>query len=123
MEYSEVINSLAPCGLNCSKCFAFKNGTIKKLSSELKDNLGNFDVYAERFVELLDEPIFKKYSDFKEMLNHFSNVECNGCRKDECKLFTDCKVKQCSKEHSVDFCFQCSEFSLAQNNGLPMNPP
>ncbi len=115
MSYNNILNSLGPCGINCSKCFAFKNGTIKKLSSELKENLGDFDVYAERFVDLLEEPVFKKYPDFKEMLSHFSNVECNGCRKDECKLFTACKVKQCSKDHSVNFCFQCAEFPCSKH--------
>lgn len=105
-----ILNHLGPCGLNCSKCFAFWDGKIQKLSSELKENLGNFDIYAQRFVNLLNEPVFQKYPDFKEMLNHFANVKCKGCRKDECKLFTSCKVKQCSKDHSVDFCFQCTGF-------------
>ncbi len=110
MEYSQILSKLGPCGLNCSKCFAYSNGSIKKLSSELQESLGNFDIYAERFVELLDEPVFKKYPDFKEMLSHFANAECKGCRNDECKLFQNCKVKQCSRDHSVDFCFQCEEF-------------
>ena len=115
MEYSEILNKLGPCGLNCSECAAFVDGSIKKLSSELKEKLGNFDTYAERFVELLDEPVFRKYPDFKEMLNHFSNVECKGCRNDECKLFTACKVKKCSKDHCVDFCFQCEEFPCSKH--------
>ncbi len=110
MNYNNVLNILGPCGLNCSKCFAFNNGTIKQLSTKLKENLGNFDVYAQRFVELLDKSVFSKYPEFKEMLDYFSNVECKGCRNDECKLFLSCKVKQCSKDHSVDFCFQCEEF-------------
>ncbi|MDA3952044.1 MAG: DUF3795 domain-containing protein [Bacteroidales bacterium] len=115
MKHNNILNSLGPCGLNCSKCFAFKNGAIKQLSLELKENLGNFDIYAKRFVELLDELIFKKYSDFKEILNHFSNVECNGCRKDECKLFLSCKVKHCSKDQTVEFCFECSEFPCSKH--------
>lgn len=115
MTYSEILNQLGPCGLNCSKCFAFVDGKINKLSAELKGNLGNFDVYAERFVDLLDAPVFKKYPDFKEILNHFSNTKCKGCRNDECKLFTACKVKQCSKNHSVDFCYQCIEFPCHKN--------
>lgn len=110
MNYTDILNKLGPCGINCSKCFAFKNGTIKQLSIKLKENLGNFDVYAERFVELLEEPVFAKYPDFKEMLNHFANVECKGCRNDKCKLFLNCKVKQCSKDNKVDFCYQCNEF-------------
>ena len=115
MEYSQILSKLGSCGLNCSKCFAYSNGSIKKLSSELQEGLGNFDIYAERFVELLDEPIFNKYPDFKEMLNHFANEECKGCRNDECKLFLNCKVKQCSKDHSVDFCFQCEEFPCSKH--------
>ncbi|MCK5168436.1 MAG: DUF3795 domain-containing protein [Bacteroidales bacterium] len=110
MNYNKVLNNLGPCGLNCSKCFAFKDGEIKHLSSELKNCLGNFDVYAERFIELLNQPVFKKYPNFKLMLDHFSKSECKGCRNDDCKLFQDCNVKQCSKDHSVDFCFQCTEF-------------
>ncbi|HAF29499.1 MAG TPA: hypothetical protein DCG75_10670 [Bacteroidales bacterium] len=109
-SYSEILNKLGPCGLNCSKCFAFANGDIKELSSELKKSLGNFDIYAERFIELLNKPVFKKFPDFKVMLNHFATVKCKGCRNDECKLFSACKVKQCSKDHNVDFCFQCAEF-------------
>jgi len=115
MTNSKVLNKLGPCGLNCSKCFAYKDGEIGKLSSELKYKLGKFDAYAERFVELLEEPIFNKYPDFKEMLNHFANASCNGCREDSCKLFTSCKVKQCSKDHSVDFCFQCKQFPCSKH--------
>ena len=115
MEYSQILSKLGPCGLNCSKCFAFIDGEIKQLSSELKENLGNFDIYAERFVKLLDKPIFSKYPDFKEMLSHFANAECKGCRNDECKLFQSCKVKQCSRDHSIDFCFQCEEFPCSKH--------
>lgn len=115
MDYNNILNSLGPCGLNCSKCFAFKGGDISKFSAQLRNALGNFDVYAERFVELLDEPEFKNYPTFKLMLNHFSNAQCNGCRKDRCKLFLNCKVKDCSKEHNVDFCYQCDEFPCTKH--------
>jgi hypothetical protein len=115
MNDSNILKNLGPCGLNCSKCFAYKNGNINRLCSELKANLGNFDVYADRFIELLNEPVFEKYPDFKLMLNHFTNASCNGCRMDSCKLFESCKVKQCSKDHSVDFCFQCNEFPCTKH--------
>ena len=59
---------IAPCGLHCGKCFAFADGDISYHSGELKKALGNFDVYAQRFVEMLDEPVFAKYPDFKEFL-------------------------------------------------------
>ena len=78
---------IAPCGLHCGKCFAFADGDISYHSGELKKVLGNFDVYAQRFVEMLDEPVFAKYPDFKEFLNHLSMATCQGCRKEKCKLF------------------------------------
>jgi hypothetical protein len=110
MDYNKIKNRLAPCGLHCGKCFAFKNGDIVKNSRELKSNLGDFSIYAQRFVELLDKPVFEKYPDFKEMLDYFACAECSGCRNEVCKLFKNCKVRLCSEEKQVDFCFQCSDF-------------
>ncbi|MCK5022265.1 MAG: DUF3795 domain-containing protein [Candidatus Pacebacteria bacterium] len=110
MDYEQIKQRLAPCGLYCGKCFAFIDGDIAKNSKKLKESIGNFDVYAERFVDLIDEPIFKKYSDFKDLLQYFSNGNCGGCRKEKCKIFKDCKVRECYEKKAVDFCFQCSEF-------------
>lgn len=101
---------LAPCGLHCGKCFAYTDGEIRNKSIELKKALGNFDVYAQRFVDLIDAPVFKKYPDFKKLLMYFSTIECKGCRKETCRLFKDCKVRDCYKEKGVDFCYQCSDF-------------
>lgn len=119
MEYQLIKDRLAPCGLHCGKCFAFKHGDIGKQSQALQASLGNFDVYAERFVELLDEPVFKKYSDFKLMLEHLAAPQCKGCRAEMCKLFKDCKVRQCSENKAVDFCFECSEFPCSDTGFDP----
>ena len=110
MEYEQIKNRLAPCGIHCGKCFAFRDGDIKEHSKDLKESLGNFDIYAQRFVELLNEPVFKKYPDFKEVLTYLASVDCKGCRKECCKLFKECKVRDCHLEKKVDFCFHCSEF-------------
>ena len=110
MELDQIKNRLAPCGLHCGKCFAFVDGDIRNNSKRLKESLGGFDVYAQRFVELLDEPVFRKYPDFKVLLSYFASVECRGCRKESCKIFKDCKVRDCHSRKKVDFCFQCSEF-------------
>jgi hypothetical protein len=110
MEYDHIKNRLAPCGIHCGKCFAFVDGDIKKNSRGLKEALGDFDVYAQRFVELINEPVFQKYPDFKELLSYFASVECSGCRKEKCKIFKKCKVRDCITKKEVDFCFQCSEF-------------
>lgn len=108
--YEHIKKRLAPCGLHCGKCFAFAEGDIAEMSGKLRQSLGNFDVYAERFVGLLNEPVFLKYPDFKEVLEHLSRGDCGGCRAEKCKLFKACKVRECSEEKKVDFCFQCADF-------------
>jgi len=106
-----------PCGILCENCFAYVNGTVRESSAALQKALGNFEIYASRFSDLLGNPIFNKYPDFKELLDYFVSVECKGCRKDKCQLFADCKVRECHKLKSVDFCFHCNEFPCA-NTGF-----
>lgn len=110
MEYQQIKDRLAPCGLHCGKCFAFRDGDIANTSKQLKTMLGEFDIYAKRFVDLLNEPIFEKYPEFRKMLDYFSTGGCSGCRNENCKLFKDCKVRACSEQKRVDFCFQCKDF-------------
>ncbi|MFW9829809.1 MAG: DUF3795 domain-containing protein [Promethearchaeota archaeon] len=116
MKYEEILERLAPCGLNCYKCYAHSNGEIRKNSTSLLNLLGSFDVYAERFSSFL--PIFKHYPSFKELLSYFTKENCNGCRKGTC-IYPDCQVKDCSKEKRVDFCFQCDEFPCDKTNFDP----
>lgn len=110
MDYEKIKERLAPCGLHCGKCFAYKEGDIVKNSRALKNDLGEFEIYAQRFVKLLDKPIFEKYSEFKEMLEYFTAADCSGCRNEKCKLFKDCNVRLCSENKKVDFCFECADF-------------
>ena len=115
--YSQIIKQrLAPCGLHCGKCFAFVDGEVQEHSKKLKSALGNFAGYAERFVEILDEPLFMKYPSFEEFLNLLTISNCKGCREEKCKLFKNCGVRPCSEEKGVDFCFQCSEFPCDNTN-------
>jgi hypothetical protein len=120
LNYEFIKTRIAPCGLHCGKCFAFSEGDICRLSKDLKTNLGDFDAYAERFVNLLDEPLFLKYPEFKETLNYLSTGKCKGCRKEKCALFKSCNVRACSESKQVDFCFQCSEFPC-NNTGFDEN--
>jgi RimJ/RimL family protein N-acetyltransferase len=116
----QIKQQLGPCGIYCGKCFAFSDGAIKHHSSELLKALGNFEPYANRFITLLEEPLFAKYPDFKELLTYFTRGWCKGCRNDNCKLFKGCKVKECSRTKAVDFCFQCPEFPC-ENTGFDVN--
>lgn len=116
MTYEQIKASIAPCGLNCEKCFAHVDGDIRRYSLKLKEKLGNFDIYAKRYETLLDDSIFKKYPDFKEMLDYFASKNCRGCRNEQCKLFKNCGVRSCHQEKQVDYCFQCDEFPCKNTN-------
>jgi len=117
MTYEFIKERLAPCGLHCGKCFAFTQGDVGKYSKALQTELGEFDVYAERFDQLLDKHVLEKYPAFKDMLNEFTQAQCQGCRKEMCKLFKDCKVRGCAEEKKVDFCFECTDFPCS-NTGF-----
>jgi len=116
MKYNEILERLAPCGLNCIKCMAFAEGDIKKNANELKKLLGAFDLYARRFSHFAS--VFENYPSFKKLLDYFAQAGCKGCRKGEC-LYPNCGVASCYKEKGVDFCFQCEEFPCAQSNFDP----
>jgi len=113
MNYEDILKVLAPCGLNCHKCFAFKDGEIKKTSRKLKELMGNFDIYAQRFSKFL--PVFRNYPYFKELLFYLCEGECKSCREGTCE-HPNCGVIECYKEKGVDFCFQCDEFPCNRTN-------
>jgi len=119
MTDEKILESLAPCGLCCETCFAHVNGDIRKYSMKLKENLGNFHINAKRFETLLHDPIFKKYAEFKEMLDYFASENCKGCRNEQCKLFKDCGVRVCHQEKIIDFCYQCDLFPCDKTNFDP----
>jgi hypothetical protein len=110
MDYEQIKECLGPCGLCCETCFAHTEGDIRRYSLKLKEKLGNFDAYARRFETLLGNPVFKKYPDFKEVLDFLASENCRGCRNEQCRLFKDCGVRPCHQEKGVDFCHRCDEF-------------
>ncbi len=115
----KIKDSIAPCGLCCETCFAHVDGDIRKYSRKLKEKLGKFHINAKRFETLMDEPVFKKYTDFKEMLDYFASENCKGCRNEQCRLFKDCGVRECHQEKQIDFCFQCGQFPCDKTNFDP----
>ena len=110
MDSEQIKAAIAPCGLSCEKCFAHADGDIRRYSRKLKEKLGNFEIYAKRFETLVGDPIFKKYPDFKAMLDYFASENCTGCRNEQCKLFKECGVRICHQEKGIDFCYQCDLF-------------
>ena len=116
MTNEHIKSSIAPCGLSCEKCFAHVDGDIRRYSLKLKEKLGNFENYSKRYETLLGDPVFRKYPDFKEMLDYLASKNCKGCRNEQCKLFKGCGVRSCHQEKRVDFCYQCGEFPCGRTN-------
>jgi hypothetical protein len=116
MEYQEILDDLAPCGLSCRKCFAHSEGDIAMLSTQLQERLGSFDIYAKRFSAFL--PAFEDYPAFQKLLAYLAEGQCDGCRKGTC-LWPDCGVATCYADKGVDFCFQCDEFPCDRTNFDP----
>ena len=116
MKTEKIKSAIAPCGLSCEKCFAHVDGDIRRYSLKLKEKLGKFENYAKRYETLLGDPVFKKYTNFKEMLEFFASENCKGCRNEQCKMFKNCGVRNCHQKKLVDFCYQCDEFPCDRTN-------
>ena len=113
LDYEKILTHLAPCGLDCSKCFAYSEGEIKLISRILERFLGSFDIYAETFSKILS--VFANYSSFKVLLSYLAQSDYLGCRRGTCK-YPNCGVIGCHKMKGVDFCFQCDEFPCEKTN-------
>ena len=116
LDHEDILAHLAPCGLDCSKCFAYSEGEIKLLSARLKNLLGAFDKYAQRFSKFL--PVFANYPTFKILLSHLAQADCRGCRNGDCK-YPNCGVTGCPRMKGVDFCFQCGKFPCERTHFDP----
>jgi len=108
MDYNQVVQRLAACGLDCSRCADYKNGGIRELSAKLSGLLNGYDRLAKIKSEKI--PAFEGYEEFKKVINMFAEASCGGCRSDNVKCPITCHAKTCHKEKKVDFCFQCNEY-------------
>jgi len=113
LRHEDILTRLAPCGLDCSRCFAFSGGEIRRLAAGLKHALGNFDKSARRFAAFM--PVFEEYPSFEAVLAFLAQGDCEGCRRGGCR-YPDCGVMPCATAKGIDFCFQCAEFPCARTN-------
>ncbi len=109
-----VLNALAPCGLSCERCFAYRDGPIVRHARALKEEFGNFDVFAERFTKM-NMPQFGNWKQFKALLDYLAVGYCQGCRRGQC-IKPDCGVAECYKAGEMDFCYECKEFPCNKTN-------
>lgn len=107
-------DQLAPCGLSCARCLAYKGGTIRGHAAALLDALQGFEKHADRFSAF--DPVFSRYPAFREMAEWFARGNCNGCRSGQC-LHGGCRIGRCVEAKGVTYCFECDDFPC-QESGL-----
>jgi hypothetical protein len=107
MERKELLSKIAPCGLACYTCTAAKDGAIQAHSQVLLRLLDSFDRFAEQFSAY--DPRLKKYPDFLQVLQLFSEASCEGCRSGSCP-YPECPVQPCITDKGFDYCFECEAF-------------
>ncbi len=115
MDHEALVRRIAPCGLDCGRCLDNPESPIARHARALRGELGGFGRRAGFFAAM--DPAFAAYADFEKLLDRLGRGECRGCREGRC-LLASCRVKDCVREHGVDFCHACPEFETC-DPGLP----
>ena len=117
VTYEQVVERLAPCGIDCERCVMFARGRVNGHASALVEALEGFENMAPRLVDRI--PALAGYSSFSEILRLFASASCTGCRNGGSAL-PFCAARTCFRDQGVDFCFQCPEYPC-QRNDYPTN--
>lgn len=112
MTSPELLDRFAPCGLDCSRCFARAGGAVQRPAAELLQALAGFEHLAPRVAQRA--PVLAAYAQFHEVLAHLAQASCPGCRASGGFLPT-CAARTCHSERGVDFCFQCDQYPCERN--------
>ena len=90
MEKQNILNAVAPCGIDCINCPLHE----KNITEEMKNRLAAM------------------------MKTDPEKMVCQGCRSDQRAVIcpADCPTLTCSREKGVDFCFECPDFPCEKLN-------
>ena len=90
MEKQEILDAIAPCGIDCIHCPLYENNITEEMKNRLAAMTGKTP---------------------EEMI-------CQGCRSDKRAVIcpADCPTLDCSREKGVDFCFECPDFPCEKLN-------
>lgn len=110
--YAAAVERLAPCGLDCRRCVAFAEGSVKDQAAGLMHDLRGYEAIARVVADRV--PAMAGYSAFVEVLEFFAGASCGGCRSRSAAM-PFCSAGECFREKGVDFCFQCDEYPCERN--------
>ena len=113
LSYGDVVERLAPCGIDCERCVMCGWGRVKDLAAGLAKALAGFENMAPRVADRF--PVLRGYEGFAGVLELFAGAACAGCRHGGSAL-PFCAARTCFKEQGVDFCFQCAEYPCTRNS-------
>lgn len=113
MNYEAMIQELAPCGLDCSRCQRYRGGEISRLAADLRKALGNVASIKDTMIKL--NPAYEHVEGALKLLEVWSEADCPGCRNLKEPCLPTCAAQKCHKEKGVDFCGQCAEFPCERN--------
>ena len=90
MDKQDILNAVAPCGIDCINCPLHE----KNITEEMKSRLAAM------------------------MKTDPEKMVCQGCRSDQRAVIcpADCPTLTCSREKGVDFCFECPDFPCEKLN-------
>ena len=116
MEKSEILKKVAPCSLMCHTCTGYRDGVICQSSKTLLKYLDGIKEFYEKHLP----DAVESYKNFENVLCMYSGAPCSGCRSSEhngCSI-EGCFLLECTKNHGVDFCGECSEFPCKKTTDL-----
>jgi hypothetical protein len=108
----EIVERLAPCGIDCERCVMCAQGRVRSLAGGLAETLDGFENMAPRVAD--HAPCLGQYDRFLEVLRFFAEAGCAGCRAGGPEL-PFCAARTCFREQGVDFCFECAEYPCGRN--------
>lgn len=114
MDYSTILQRLAPCGLDCSRCLYYGKGDTRAHAEALLHDLEGFEQVAPMLAQG-PAPVFRQYHECKAILEALAAGRCIGCREGAV-CFESCVALSCCREHGIDFCSQCAGFPCDRNH-------
>ena len=125
MDRPGLLKAVAPCSLLCYTCFGYKDGAVSYHAGQLFELHKGW--YEGHELAYGDNPSAEQMSKldsirtFNEMLKGLMNPTCRGCR--ECSgrgggCIAGCIIPQCTQQHGVEYCGDCSEFPCDRNNAI-----
>ena len=114
----KILNDVAPCSMFCSTCTGCKDGEISFHAMELLRLLEGYEEFLDKNLKKEYKHKLDDYKLFQKELKKLACPKCGGCRKggaNGCSI-KGCFINECTKEHGVNYCGECSLFPCDKVN-------